>query len=209
MKKRVIIDAVYYMWIAALMLTISDSLMGYFEVFSAKITGKFADNILRGSYLGAGKDILTLGNVIGISVLLIPLWEFYSKTILFRQALRHDKKVIGRFLDKDYLKAMSFDVGEASYRLENDPNTIRWKVINIPDLITIIIVMSLSLIASMFSIDTSYAIICILATVLPVFVSAFTSNITAKYKRQQKEYDGKNRSLEMDLCRNFNLIKLN
>ena len=58
-----------------------------------------------------------------------------------------------------------------------------------------------------FRINTTYAVACLLVGLGPVLVAFISGKLENKYELSKKEYDGKVRSLQTDICFNFLFIK--
>jgi len=99
---------------------------GYAGLFIAGILGSFSDAIFSIDTDYAISNIWKLLLAFGFSIFIVPLMHLFCAVFMLKGALYHDRVVLGRFLDKEYQKAMEMDVGEVQYRLENDPNEMRY-----------------------------------------------------------------------------------
>ncbi|MCD8048356.1 MAG: hypothetical protein LUG52_01920 [Clostridia bacterium] len=165
----------------------------------AILTADFADAIIQmdADYVYSN-FYLIVGYVI-ISAAALPLLDYLCNVILIKHALRHDKKVISRFLDKKYNKAMEMNVGEVQYRLENDPNDYRliWmelmtNYIYIPVTAVYILYVSLTL-------SPIYAIVTIALSAVKLIIPMAIVKINAKYDEISREYETCVRDCEADI----------
>lgn len=208
MKRQALFDAVKYMWPSTVLSVLSDVSVGFIGVISAGFIGEFTDSVLNGLQVTAGRNILQLALVLGTGILVIPLINFVCNSIMLKQALKHDRIVLKNFMEKDFLAANSFDSGDAIYRLENDPISLRWIVTSIPTSLISAIAISVGLGLAMFKIHIIYSFICVGVALMPIFVTAVTSRLEAKYNDLRKQYNGEHRTLEMDLYNNFIFIRM-
>jgi ABC-type bacteriocin/lantibiotic exporter with double-glycine peptidase domain len=208
MRKKVLQDAFKLMYPSIIMETLDKIVSGYLIIFIGTIVGDFANSAMMGNSSVARTDIIFLSIALVLSVFCMPLFNIFSKSIMFKLSLKHDRKVIGNFIEKDYAKAMIYDVGEVSYRLEMDSNDLRWGIIDIFRNSISIVIVSIGLIGSLISINGFYALVCLVSAAIPVLVAFFAGILDAKYRPKIKEYEETNRTLEADLCFNFVFIKM-
>lgn len=208
MRKKVLKDIMKLMYPSFIMETLYKIISGYLIIFIGSTIGDFANSVMSRNTPIAKKDIIFLVFALTLSIFALPLFDVFSKCTMFKQSLKHDRIIFSNFIEKDYSKAMVYEVGEISYRLETDPIELRWYLIDAVKNSIAFIVVSIGLVISLMNINHLYGAVCLVVAALPLFVAFFVSKFDAKYRPQIKEYEEKNRELEANLCLNFVFIKM-
>jgi ABC-type bacteriocin/lantibiotic exporter with double-glycine peptidase domain len=208
MRKKVLKDTLKIMYPSIIMETLDKILSVYLIIFIGSTIGSFANSVMRGNVSVARRDIIFLVLALILSVLGMPLYNIFSKSTMFKLSLKHDREIISNFIEKDYSKAMNYDVGEISYCLEIDPIDLRWGINEIIRNSIAVIFVSTGLIISLINISVLYGTVCLVCTALPLWVAFFVGTLDAKYRPKIKQYEETNRKLETDLCFNFVFIKM-
>ncbi|MCD8095876.1 MAG: hypothetical protein LUE12_07090 [Ruminococcus sp.] len=125
MAKKIYMDCAKAMAIPMLLLIIKELLESLLNVYTASILGEFADSVFTLDLSLGKQQILKLVISVFIMVVIIPLTNFIGNFFMLKYSLAHDRTVFNTFFKKEYLKIACFDVGEAIYRIENDPNELR------------------------------------------------------------------------------------
>lgn len=206
-RKQVLLDTLKIMYPSIILEALNDILSKYLVIFIAQTLGKLSNVILVDGNKIESKDIAMFIAAAAISIIGIPLYNIYSKTFMFKLALRHDRLVINRFMRKDYDEYSKYELGEISYRLERDPNNLRFSVIDIFKNILSVSVIATIIIILMIRVNRIYAIICMLTGGTQLLIAFFSGKLDAKYIDQIKEYESINRALEADMCKNYTFIK--
>lgn len=179
--------------------TLEGVLTSLLTVWITTLVAGFTDAILQ-----LNKEALTSGIwgiLLGvfISVFILPLVSYLCNMLMLKQALKHDRKVMGRFIRKKYNDAMKIDIGEAQSRLENDPNDYRisWmemmtQFVSLPIVFTYLMYTSLSL-------NWQYTLITIAISAVRIFLPIAVRKMNAKYDKASREYKTELRKCEMDI----------
>ncbi len=174
---------------------------GVLLVYMATLVADFADAIVQMNSDYIYSNFYLIVGYVVISAVIIPLLGYLCNTMLIKHALLHDKKVISRFLDKKYNKAMEMDVGEVQFRLENDPNDYRliWmelmtNYISIPITVAYILYVSLKL-------SWVYTLITIALSIVKLIIPMAIVKINAKYDEISREYSTEVRDCETDIIK--------
>ncbi len=183
-------------WIVS---TLETVLMGVLSVWITTLVAGFTDAIL-----GLNKDALTreawkiiLG--VFISVFIIPLISYLCNMLTIKQALNHDRKVMGRFLQKKYNDAMKMGVGEAQSRLEDDPNNYRLRWMEMITQVISLPIVCFYLLYSSLSLNWQYTLITIAISVVRIFIPIAVKKLNAKYDKESRDYATELRKYEMDI----------
>lgn len=114
-RKQVLLDTLKIMYPSIILEALNDILSKYLVIFIAQTLGKLNNVILVDGNKIESKDIAMFIAAAAISIIGIPLYNIYSKTFMFKLALRHDRLVINRFMRKDYDEYSKYELGEISY----------------------------------------------------------------------------------------------
>lgn len=180
----------------------------YLVIFIGKTIGDFTNSIMLSNVSISRNNLLALVIALSLSVFGIPIYETFSLSILFKLSLVHDRRIISNFVKKDYSEAMNFDVGEISYRLDEDPIDLRWGIIDITRNSISVVVISTILIITLIRISIPYGAVCLASASLPILVAFFTGKLDARYRPDVKKYEETRREMVTDLCFNFVFIKM-
>ena len=122
--------------------------------------------------------------------------------------VRHHSEVVSKFLNKDYLKAKEYGAGELSSRWDIDLLNYRTSVIRIISK-PIIVGLSSIVISIYFFGNFKYSIVCLLAALLPLCTTYFTSALQASYHCKNSEYEAEKRDYEIALATGHTYLKIN
>ncbi len=179
--------------------TLQETITGVLMVWLASLVAEFTDAILQFDsetlVSGIGKVILC----VVILVFILPLTSYFCNIIMLKQALKHDRKVISRFLLKKHNEAMKMGVGEAQSRLENDPNDYRICWMEIMTQVASLPIVIFYLIYSSLNADWQYALIMMAISIARIFLPIAIRKLNAKYDKETREYTTELRSRETDI----------
>lgn len=124
-------------------------------------------------------------------VILLPFLSFLGEAVMLHNALRHDKIVLERFLDKSYISAMSMDEGEVQYRLEQDPIVLRscWQD-TVTDLAGVMVAV-IYLLLSALRISVVYTGTAFVVSILSLAVPVAMQKYREKYGREKRDFETK------------------
>lgn len=208
MRKKVLKDVLKLMGLVIGLEAVVNIITGYVAIIIGATIEGFANSALQRNVSNVKDSIWVLIAVILVSVVVIPAIDYFVKVTMFKQSLKHDRMIISNFMDKAYDRSFTYTSGDLSYRLEMDPVNLRWLVIGVFTITAEIIVVSIGLLYMIFKVNTMYAIACLLAGLGPILVAFISGKLENKYELSKKEYDGKVRCLQTDICFNFLFIKL-
>lgn len=194
--KRDCVSAMMPAWIIS---TLETALTGVLSVWITTLVAGFTDAIL-----GLNKDALTseAGKIIlgvFISIFIFPLISYLCNILMIKQALNHDRKVMGRFLRKKYNDAKKMGVGEAQARLENDPNDYRLEWMEMMTQVVSLPIVLFYLLYSSFSLNWQYTLITIVISAARIFLPIAVRKLNAKYDKESRDYSTKLRKCEMNI----------
>lgn len=208
MRKRVLRDVLSLMSLVIVLEAVINIISGYVAIIIGATIEGFANSALNGRANDVKKSIWILIAVLLVTIVVIPAIDYFVKVTMFKQSLKHDRMIISNFMDKAYDRSFAYTSGDISYRLEMDPVNLRWLIIHGCTLSSEIIVVSIGLLYMIFKINTTYAVACLLVGLGPVLVAFISGKLENKYELSKKEYEGKVRGLQTDICFNFLFIKL-
>lgn len=113
--------------------------------------------------------------------------NFQRAYFIFRRethSLKNDRIVLGRFLDKEYAKAMEIEPGEAQYRLENDPVEFRYHWMKIISKLIVIPVTLTYLLIHALGISPLFTLLTFVISLLKLIVPIIVKNLEAKFDSQ-------------------------
>lgn len=173
---------------------------GILTVYTAGVLGALADAVFKLDLAHGLVNIRELIICILITVFIIPFMGMIGEILMFECSLKHDRLVLGKYLDKTYGGAMIIDAGEAQYRLENDPNAFRCEAV---DLVTKIIVTPVTAAFLMFNalrINLIYTVTVILISLIKLAVPVAVRKLQAMYDRESRDYNTIVRKYETEIA---------
>ena len=173
---------------------------GILTVYTAGVLGALADAVFKLDLAHGLVNIRELIICILITVFIIPFMGMIGEILMFECSLKHDRLVLGKYLDKTYGGAMIIDAGEAQYRLENDPNAFRCEAV---DLVTKIIVTPVTAAFLMFNalrINLIYTVTVILISLIKLAVPVAVRKLQAMYDREARDYNTIVRKYETEIA---------
>lgn len=178
------------------------------QTVSANTIGAFANAIISLKNDLVMNNLWILIILVLINIILEPLVGVIKNIFLFKQAINHHGQVVSKFLNKDYLKAQKFNSGELSSRWEIDILNYRTTVIAMISK-PIIILVSFILVSFYIFNNFAYGIVCMIAAIVPVITTYFTSSMESRYFMRNYEYEAERRVQEIDLSTEHSYLKMN
>lgn len=208
-KKLIFSDCRKAIGVPLLLSIIEKGLEGLLTIYTAKILGEFATSIFKLDVSYGLANIINLAICIVITVLIVPIIRLISNMFLFRNALKHDRTILSRFLDKNYGKMInSINPGEAQYRLEMDPINFRinWMEVRTK---TIIVPLTLGyLIYNALQLSIPYTLITFAIALVRLVIPIVVRKLQAKYDLKTREYNTKVRQYETEITTQPYIIRM-
>lgn len=187
---------------------IRDSLVAQLTIIIADVLGKFADAIFDSNLSWGLENLHKIILCLIASIFIIPLIGLLGEKLMFSNALKHDRIILDRFLDKKYDNILTFDAGSAQYRLENDPNELRKQWLEIVEKCIVTPIVSIVLLIKTFKISIIYTIITICISLLKLLIPIFTRKIDAKFDLMNIEYNTQLRANQTEISTNSYAISM-
>ena len=183
-------------WIVS---TLQEVAVGLVSVWMTTLVAGFTDAILQLNKATVTGMIWRIVIGILISVLFIPFISFTCNMLTVKRALKHDRKVLGRFLEKKYDSAMKIEVGDAQFRLENDPNNYRLEWMELMTQSFSMIIILIYLLYSSIRLNVLYTLITISISAIRFILPVSVRKLNAKYYKEQQDYATDLRKSETDI----------
>ena len=207
MKSKIYKDVFKFVWIPILLDAITSSLGGVLSVFSSNIFGKFTDAVFSLDIPAGLENISSLFLALVITVLVIPVIYYIEDIILVKSSLSHDRTVLSRFLEKNFMSASKIEAGDMLGRLDEDPNELRQELNTVIPAGFTIVTTVVYLLPNVIQINISYAVIMVLVSLVKFIVPILTNKYVQKYHREDKEYVSRVHIYETEICeRPYNVI---
>lgn len=208
MRKQIYKDTFRYIWAAIGLNVLQVSIEGLMSVKYANIFGNFADAVFALDFTQGIKNIYVFLIALLVTVVLIPAIAFVNDVILVKEAFAHDRKVLGRFLDKSCEAVSKIEVGDMLNRLDEDPNELRLELIFIISSACMIPVTTMYLIMNVWQISMLYFILVAAISTVKFFVPTLVKKAEKKYHNEEKVYGSAVRTYETDISNRGHLINL-
>lgn len=189
------------MLIPWLISSLQDALTGILTICMATLISDLTDAIIKMNTTYVYSNIHLFIIYLIVSVIIIPLLGYLCNIVMIKHALIHDRKVISRFLDKKYNKAMEMSAGEAQYRLENDPNDYRIIWIEIMTNYISIPIIAVYLLYNSIKLSWIYTLFTIALSIIKLIIPLMIAKINAKYDRITRDYSTEYRAYENDITK--------
>lgn len=193
---------------AVIFYTLKDAGTALMTVFTASVLGEFADNIFQLNVSYGMANFWKLLLCIGITVFVLPLFSTMGEVLMFSNALKHDRFVLGRFFDKSFESAMQISEGETESRLVDDPIYFRgnWVILTMKLVVTPVTI--LYLLYHTRKISVWYTLIVFGISLIKLTVPAAVAKLQAIYDKQTREYNTQVRAYETELTTKPHIVKL-
>jgi len=188
--------AMFGPWLATV---VQESAASLLAVFAASLVAGLTDAVLALDIGAVAGRFWYLLACIAITVLVLPFSNYLCNALMLKRALVHDRLVLGRFLDKQHGRAMDIELGEAQYRLEDDPNAYRigWMELLTKYAVTPITLAYLLYVALRMS--WLYTLIVFGISLIKLIVPILVSKTNATYDSQSRDYATRVRALESQI----------
>lgn len=196
------------MRLSVLLLVPCPCLSGIVSVYSAGILGNFADAVFRMDMAYGMQNAARLALCLLVTVVLLPVFDMIGDWIMLKNALWHDRMVLGRFLDKSYPDVAKLDAGDIQQRLDSDPNDLRIYWLQIQINFCMILVTAAFLCYAVRHIYWGF-ICCVISLMLvKICVPIALGKIRAKYDRETRDYQTKLRACEAEITEKPHIIRI-
>ena len=199
-KKAMLPTVVFY--------SLCDISGGVISVYTASIFGDMADAVFANDLSNGLINISKLILCILVSLLIVPLIGMVGEIFMFSNALKHDRIVYSRFLDKSYREAMMIEEGEVQYRLERDANEFRYYWMNIIEKCLTVVIVTPILLSITLRISMLYTAVILGILVLKLIVPMVVKKKQAEFEREQMNYNTQVRVYETEITRKPHVVKL-
>jgi len=193
---------------ALMIYAINSILSGGLTVYTASILGKFTDAVFNLDFSYGISNFLKLAIIIGVNIFVLPISSMIAELSMFRNALRHDRLVYGRFLDKTYESIMKIDAGEVQYHLEQDATDFRCYWVDLWVKFLSIPLTLLYLLYNALQISCLFTVIVFAISSIKLTIPMVIKKIQAKYDKQVREYKTSVRVYETEITKKPHIIKL-
>lgn len=208
LKHMILGDCHKAMRLAVVFHILCTCLIGVLSVSSAGILGDFADAVLNMDMAYGMQNAAKLSVCILLTVVFIPILELFGNRIMLKNALRHDRMVLGRFLDKRYLDVKKLDAGDIQHRLEWDPCDLRIYWVNVIVNFCMVFVTTAFLGYAVRDIYWGFTVCAASLMLIKICVPAALKKIQAKYDRKTREYQTSIRAGEAEITEKPHAIRL-
>lgn len=208
MKKQIYKDVFRYIWLPICISVSHYCLEGLTSVRLAGLFGHFADAVFALDFSQGIQNVYSFLAVLLIIILLIPALSFLEDVVLVKNAFAHDRRVLGRFLDKSCEAVGKIEAGDMLDRLDNDPNELRLELVTILSAALMIPATLAYLLVSVHRTSRIYFLIVAAISLVKFFVPVLIKKAEKKYHKEEKEYASAVRSYETDMSDRAHLINL-
>ncbi len=181
-------DCARAMYPAMVTYILKDTVLAQITIIIAGVLGQFADAIFSSNVSLGVENLFKIIACLLASIFFIPLINMVGEKFMFSNALKHDRIVLNRFLNKKYDSILLFDEGSAQYRLENDPNEFRKQWIDMINKCIITPIVLGVLLFTAFHISILFTVITACVSIIKLAVPIFVRKTEAKYDLINREY---------------------
>lgn len=183
-----------------LLYVLQETIVVQITVKIAVVLGEFADAIFALNLSWGMENLYKLVLCLLATVFFIPLIGLVSEKLMFDNALKHDRKIMKRFLQKKYDSILQFDEGSAQYRLENDPNQFRQRYLEIIKKTIITPIILISVVVTTVQISLWLLLITLCVSLLKLVIPIAVRKIEARFDFEGREYQTKVRIYETEIA---------
>jgi len=200
-KKLLInLDCIMAMMPSILLYALQETIIIQITVKIAIVLSEFADAIFELNLSWGMENLYNLVFCLLANVFFIPLIGLVSEKIMFDNSLKHDRKIMKRFLQKKYDSVLQFEEGNAQYRLENDPIQFRQRWLDIVKKIMITPIILISVIITTVQTSIWLLLIILFVSLLKLVIPVVVRKIEAKFDFQGREYQTRVRLYETEIA---------
>ena len=196
------------MYPAAIFHTLNDCLVNLLSIYAATVLGSFADSILQMNVDLGVQNIVQLLICLVILVLLMPFVDLLGRLIMLKNSLKHDRKVLRRFLNKKYESIICYDAGDIQYRIEWDVCRLRIYWVELVTKIVMIPIICIYLLDQSLQISWIYTLVVIAISAVKLIVPFSVRKLESRYDKAEREYKTAVRAKETEFTRNPVAVKL-
>ena len=207
-KKKIRSDCRRAMLPAAACHTFGSMLGSVLGVYLSYVLGHFADAAFQQDQAVGFSDLYQLLICVCLSVILVPVIGGMGDVVMLKQALKHDRIVLGRYLDKNYLSAMGIEVGDVQYRLENDVNNLRCEWVELVRKLVVIPITLLLVLYSTLRISWLYTVVVFGLAMLKLIIPFLVRKIQAQFDKDTRNYGSQVRAYETMITKKPDTVKL-
>jgi ATP-binding cassette subfamily B protein len=178
---------------------LQEGISGLVAIYISNILARFSDAVIHMETKYVLENLWILLLCIAIMIFLMPILGYFCNILMLKHALLHDRLVIRRFLDKNYMKAMEIEKGEVQYRLENDPNDYRIEWMEWMTKIIVTPVIFVFLITFAIKVNWFYALITFSLSLIKLVIPVAMKKRYARYDRETRDYNTDVRNYEMEI----------
>ena len=190
------------------LLIISNALMSYLGVLFAFKCSSVIDSANLGNKGELIKSILFLLLLIAFQVILRIFTQSVSVKLSARTEIAFKSKLFSNILNKDYSKITSFHSGELMTRLTSDVSIVSEGIITLAPSVVAMVTRLIFAAAALIMLDTSFALIFLIAGILILGVTSFFRSLMKKLHKAVQETDGKLRSFLQESLGGILIIKV-
>ena len=174
-------DCIMAMLPSILLYALQETLVVQITVKIAVVMGEFADAVFALDLSWGMENLYKLVICLLATVFFIPLIGLVSEKLMFDNSLKHDRKIMKRFLQKKYDNVLQFDEGSAQYRLENDPNEFRKRWLDIVEKIIVTPIILISVVTSTVQISIWLLLITLFVSLIKLVIPIAVRKIEANF----------------------------
>lgn len=193
-------DCIMAMLPSILLYVLQETLVVQITVKIAVVMGEFADAVFALDLSWGMENLYKLVICLLVTVFFIPLIGLVSEKLMFDNSLKHDRKIMKRFLQKKYDSVLQFDEGSAQYRLENDPNEFRKRWLDIVEKIIVTPIILISVVISTVQISIWLLLITLFVSLIKLVIPIAVRKIEAKFDFEGREYQTQVRLYETEIA---------
>lgn len=193
-------DCIMAMLPSILLYVLQETIVVQITVKIAVVLGEFADAIFALNLSWGMENLYKLVLCLLATVFFIPLIGLVSEKFMFDNALKHDRKIMKRFLQKKYDSLLQFDEGSAQYRLENDPIQFRQRWLNIIKKAIITPIILISVVVTTVQISLWLLLITLCVSLLKLVIPIAVRKIEARFDFEGREYQTQVRIYETEIA---------
>lgn len=207
-KKTIYKDCHKAMFIPCLFNIFEETLSRLLIIYTTSIIGNFADAVFDMDINYGLSNIWKLLFCILVIIIILPILSFVCNVFMLKGALKHDRIIFSRFLDKKYSKIIEMEMGDVQYRLENDPNDFRYYYMEIITKFFLIPATLIFLLWNALKISWLFTLITFLISLVKLIIPIAIRKLQAKFDIQIREYNTCVRKYETDVVDKPYIIKM-
>jgi len=207
-KKMIWADCLRATAVPVLLAVVEDCMGGVVTVITAGLLGSFADAVFRMDFAAGADQLGRLAICLLFSILLLPCLRMICDFYMLSGALRHERMLMGRFLDKDYRSVARYEAGDVQHRLDWDSCDMRCDFVQTAERAAMIPVTMIVLLYNALPVSPLYTVIVLGVSLLKLTVPLAVRKIEQKYDRENREYSSRVRGMETILTGNAPMVKL-